>query len=41
MAAMIPTAQLESLAGTGHFAMWEKPDESNRTILEFLRSSQQ
>jgi pimeloyl-ACP methyl ester carboxylesterase len=36
MAGLIPTARLTLIPGTGHFAMWEKPDEINEVILEFL-----
>jgi pimeloyl-ACP methyl ester carboxylesterase len=36
MAGWIPTARLTLIPGTGHFAMWEKPDEINEVILEFL-----
>jgi len=36
MAGLIPTAKLIFVTGTGHFGMWEKPDEINNAILEFL-----
>ncbi|CAN5895518.1 hypothetical protein BH20GEM1_BH20GEM1_06830 [soil metagenome] len=36
MAGLIPTAKLTLIPGTGHFAMWEKPDEINEVMLEFL-----
>jgi uncharacterized protein (TIGR02246 family) len=36
MAEWIPTAELTLIPGTGHFAMWEKPDETNNVLLEFL-----
>ena len=36
MAGLIPTAKLTFVTGTGHFGMWEKPDEINAAILEFL-----
>ena len=36
MAGLIPTAKLTFVPGTGHFGMWEKPDEINNAILEFL-----
>ena len=36
MAGLIPTAKLTLIPGTGHFAMWEKPDEINAVILEFF-----
>ena len=36
MAGLIPTAELTLIPSTGHFAMWEKPDEINKVILEFL-----
>ena len=36
MAALIPTATLTFIPGTGHFAMWEKPEEFTKVITEFL-----
>ena len=36
MAGLIPTAKLTFVPGTGHFGMWEKPDEINNAVLEFL-----
>jgi pimeloyl-ACP methyl ester carboxylesterase len=36
MAVLIPTAKVTFVTGTGHFGMWEKPDEINKAILEFL-----
>jgi len=36
MANLIPTATLTLIPGTGHFAFWEKPEEFNRIVLEFL-----
>ncbi|NOZ27787.1 MAG: alpha/beta fold hydrolase [Chloroflexi bacterium] len=36
MAALIPTAELVLIPGTGHFAMWEKPEEFNKIVLDFL-----
>ena len=36
MAGLIPTAKLTFVPGTGHFGMWEKPNEINNAILEFL-----
>ena len=36
MAGLIPTATLTLIPGTGHFAMWEKPEEFNKVITEFL-----
>jgi pimeloyl-ACP methyl ester carboxylesterase len=37
MAGMIPTAKLTFVPGTGHFGMWEKPEEINSAILDFLK----
>lgn len=37
MAALIPTAKLTFISGTGHFGMWEKPVEMNNAILDFLK----
>ncbi len=36
MAGLIPGASLTLIPGTGHFAPWEKPEEFNRIVLEFL-----
>ncbi len=37
MAGLIPTAKLTFVTGTGHFGMWEKPEEINSAILDFLK----
>ena len=37
MAGLIPTAKLIFVPGTGHFGMWEKPEEINSAILDFLK----
>jgi pimeloyl-ACP methyl ester carboxylesterase len=36
MAELIPTADLVLMGGVGHFAMWEKIDEFNHIILDYL-----
>ena len=36
MASLIPTAELTILPDTGHYAVWDKPEEFNETVLEFL-----
>lgn len=36
MASLIPGAELVLIPGTGHFAFWEKPEEFNQIILNFL-----
>ncbi len=36
MADLIPGADLLLMANTGHFAMWEKPEEFNDIVLDFL-----
>lgn len=36
-AALIPGSRLELMAGTGHFALIEKPEAFNRIVLDFLR----
>ncbi len=36
MASLIPGAELVLIPGTGHFAFWEKPDEFNKIILDYL-----
>ncbi len=38
MARLIPTAELVLIPDTGHFAMWERPEEFNRIVLEYLDS---
>lgn len=37
MADLIPGAHLLLLPGTGHFAMWDNPDEFNHVVLDFLQ----
>jgi pimeloyl-ACP methyl ester carboxylesterase len=37
LAAEIPGARLETIAGGGHLPSLERPDELNRLLLEFLR----
>ncbi len=36
MAALVPGAKLVILPGVSHFAMWQKPDEFNQAVLDFL-----
>ena len=36
MAGMIPGAELILMPGTGHFAMWEQPEEFNQIVLNYL-----
>lgn len=36
LAGLIPRAELFLIPGTGHFAPWEKPEEFERIVLEFL-----
>ena len=36
MARLIPTAELTFISDTGHYAVWEKPEEFNEIVLEFL-----
>ena len=36
MAALIPDAELVIMKDASHFAMWQKPDEFNAAVLEFL-----
>jgi pimeloyl-ACP methyl ester carboxylesterase len=36
MAELIPGAKLVIMKDASHFAMWQKPDEFNATVLEFL-----
>ena len=38
MALLIPKAELVLMPGTGHFAMFEQPEEFNRIVKEFLDS---
>lgn len=37
MADLIPSAELRLIPGTGHFAMWDKPEEFNHIVLDFLQ----
>jgi pimeloyl-ACP methyl ester carboxylesterase len=36
LAAEIPNARLETVAGAGHLPSIERPDELNRLLLDFL-----
>jgi pimeloyl-ACP methyl ester carboxylesterase len=36
MAGLIPTATLTLLPDSGHFGLWDEPDEFNEIVLEFL-----
>ncbi len=36
MAELIPGAKLVIMKGASHMALWQKPDEFNATVLEFL-----
>lgn len=36
MQSLIPGSELHLIPGTGHFAMWEKPEEFNQIILDYL-----
>jgi pimeloyl-ACP methyl ester carboxylesterase len=36
MARLIPGAELTFISGTGHYAVWEKPEAFNEIVLEFL-----
>jgi pimeloyl-ACP methyl ester carboxylesterase len=36
MASLIPGAKLALIKDTGHFALWEKTEEFNKVVLEFL-----
>ncbi len=36
MAGLISTSELFLIPGTGHFAMWEKPEEFNQIVLDYL-----
>ncbi len=38
MALLIPTAELKLMPDTGHFAMFEQPDEFNQIVLDYLAS---
>jgi pimeloyl-ACP methyl ester carboxylesterase len=38
MALLIPDAELEIMPGTGHFALFEQPEEFSRIVLDFLES---
>ncbi|MCD6033848.1 MAG: alpha/beta hydrolase [Thermomicrobiales bacterium] len=38
MAELIPDAELILIAGTGHFAMFEQPEEFSRIVLDYLAS---
>ena len=38
MAELIPGAKLVIMKDASHFAMWQKPDEFNAIVLEFLAS---
>jgi pimeloyl-ACP methyl ester carboxylesterase len=38
MAALIPGAELEIMPDASHFAMWQKPDAFNATVLDFLET---
>lgn len=35
MARLVPTAELTFISDTGHYAVWEKPEEFNEIVLEF------
>jgi pimeloyl-ACP methyl ester carboxylesterase len=36
MAVLMPNAELVIIPGTGHFAMFEKPEEFNQIVLDYL-----
>jgi pimeloyl-ACP methyl ester carboxylesterase len=36
MAVLMPNAELKLIPGTGHFAMFEQPDEFNQIVLDYL-----
>ena len=36
LAKLIPGAKLNILPGVSHFAFWQKPDEFNQAVLDFL-----
>jgi pimeloyl-ACP methyl ester carboxylesterase len=38
MALLIPSAELKIMPDTGHFAMFEQPDEFNQIVLDYLAS---
>jgi pimeloyl-ACP methyl ester carboxylesterase len=38
MAELIPEAKLEIMPDTGHFALFEQPEEFGRIVLDFLAS---
>ena len=38
MARRIPHAQFVKISGAGHSVYFEKPDEVNRVVMEFLRA---
>ena len=38
MALLIRGAELVLMPGTGHFAMFEQPEEFNRVVLDYLAS---
>jgi len=40
MASLIPTAKLILIPGTGHFAPWEKPEEFNQIVLDYLAETE-
>jgi pimeloyl-ACP methyl ester carboxylesterase len=40
LAELIPGAKLEILPGVSHFAFWQKPDEFNQSVLDFLLAPQ-
>lgn len=40
MAVLMPNAELLLIPGTGHFAMFEKPDEFNQIVLDYLASDE-
>ena len=38
MALLIPGAELVLMPGTGHFAMFEQPEEFNQIVMDYLAS---
>jgi pimeloyl-ACP methyl ester carboxylesterase len=38
MALLIPAAELEIMPETGHFALFEQPEEFSQIVLDFLAS---
>ena len=36
----IAGSKYEVIAGAGHVAMWERPDEFNRLVIDFLKKAQ-